>query len=300
MNTAPTTGHNELNHRRSGDVSETSQVTVHISKSRAQWRLLLVAMLLGAFAALAGGGELSRAQVVPPLDDPAALAEFFDREMAAQMAEHGIAGGAIAVVKDGSVLFQKGFGHADVEAERPVDPETTMFRVGSVGKLFTATAVMQLVEQGQLDLDEDVNAYLDFAIPETYDEPVTLAHLLTHTAGFEARWIGMWPDSEEGVEPLGEWLRDHRPARVRPPGIVVSYSNYGMSLAGYIVERVSGLAYGDYVEQHILAPLGMDHSTASQPVRSRSRNISRWATSTHRASFVRRNSSGSTWLPPAS
>lgn len=93
-----------------------------------------------------------------------------------------------------------------------------------------------------------------------------MAHLLTHTSGFEARWIGMWPDREDGVEPLGDWLREHRPARVRPPGVVVSYSNYGVSLAGYIVERVSGMPYAEYIEQQILAPLGMAYSTAGQPV----------------------------------
>ena len=99
--------------------------------------------------------------------------------------EHHIPGAAVSVVKDGRLFFAKGYGYADLENGIPVDPEQTVFRIGSVGKLFTWTAVMQLAEQGKLDLDADINAYLDFRIPDTYPQPVTLKHLMTHTAGFE-------------------------------------------------------------------------------------------------------------------
>jgi CubicO group peptidase (beta-lactamase class C family) len=198
--------------------------------------------------------------------DPAELEAFFDDAMATEMADGDIAGGVIAVVAAGDVVFQEGYGYADVAGQRPVVPATTMFRVGSITKLFTATAVMQLVEQGKLALDADVTSYLDFDIPDSYDQPVTLATLLTHTSGFESRWIGMWPDSEDGLEPLGDWLASHVPDRVRPPGVVAAYSNYGAALAGYIVERVSGEAYADYIDRHVLAPLGMEHSTAQQPL----------------------------------
>ena len=103
------------------------------------------------------------------------------------MEKHHIAGAAVSVVKDGKLFFAKGYGYADLENDIPVDPEQTIFRIGSVGKLFTWTAVMQLVEQGKLDLDADINTYLDFRIPDTYPQPITLKHLMTHTSGFEDR-----------------------------------------------------------------------------------------------------------------
>ena len=95
-----------------------------------------------------------------------------------------VAGAVVVVVKDGRVLLQKGYGYADVEARAPVDPQRTLFRVGSVAKLVTDTAIMQLVEQGKLDLDADVNTYLDFEVPAAFDKPVTLRNLMTHTGGF--------------------------------------------------------------------------------------------------------------------
>src|SRR6266704_2337418 len=110
---------------------------------------------------------------------------FLDALIPSQLRNRNIAGAVVSVVKDGQVLFQKGYGYADFEAKKPVLPDQTLFRPGSISKLFTATAVMQLVEQGKLDLDRDVNEYVDFAIPKTYPEPVTLRRLLTHTAGFE-------------------------------------------------------------------------------------------------------------------
>jgi CubicO group peptidase (beta-lactamase class C family) len=116
----------------------------------------------------------------------------------------------------------------------PVDPEKTLFNIGSVGKPFTWTAVMQLVEQGELDLNADVNTYLDFKIPATYPESITLIHLMTHTSGFEERLYGISASSPEKIVPLGQWLAHNIPARVRRPGEFASYSNYGASLAGYI------------------------------------------------------------------
>src|SRR5215211_421034 len=121
--------------------------------------------------------------------DPAEMKAFLDEELGREMEKYHIAGAAVSVVKDGELFFAKGYGYADLENKIPVDPEQTIFRIGSVGKLFTWTAVMQLVEQGKLDLDEDINDYLDFRIPDTYPQPITLKHLLTHTAGFETRYF---------------------------------------------------------------------------------------------------------------
>ena len=142
----------------------------------------------------------------------------------------------------------------------------TLFRPGSIAKLFTATAVMQLVEQGKLDLDRDVNEYLDFAIPKTYAEPVTLRRILTHTAGFEETLKNLFVPSAREIRPIREYLIAALPQRIFPPGTVPSYSNYGLTLAGYIVERTSGELFEKYVEKHIFDPLHMTRSTFAQPL----------------------------------
>jgi CubicO group peptidase (beta-lactamase class C family) len=194
--------------------------------------------------------------------DPAELEAFLDALFARDIEETHIAGAAVSVVKDGKLLLAKGYGYADLEAGIPVDPEQTVFRIGSTTKLFTWTAVMQLVEQGKLDLDVDVESYLDFRIPGTYPQPITLRHLLTHTAGFEDLYLDFVTLEIEDRRPPGEWLASHLPARVRPPGEIAAYSNFGAALAGYVVARVSGQSYDEYIQGHILDPLGMAHSTA--------------------------------------
>src|SRR6266705_1433946 len=191
---------------------------------------------------------------------------FLDALIPSQLRNRNIAGAVVSVVKDGQVLFQKGYGYADFEAKKPVLPDQTLFRPGSISKLFTAIAVMQLVEQGKLELDRDVGGYLDFAIPKTYPEPVTLRQLLTHTAGFEDTLKNLFVAHESDLKPLRTYLVDQMPARIFPPGKVPSYSNYGFTLAGYIVERVSGEKFERYVENHILKPLGMNNSTFDQPL----------------------------------
>lgn len=198
--------------------------------------------------------------------DSAELEAFLDGVMAAHMSDKHIAGATVSVVRDGRVLLSKGYGFADVGERRPVDADRTMFRIGSVTKLFTWTAVMQLVEAGRIDLDADVNTYLDFEIPDTYDEPITMRHILSHTPGFEEDSRDLFAKDSTGIVPMGTWLADNIPARVRPPGQYSSYSNYATALAGYVVERVSGTPYDAYIEQHILQPLGMDQTTSRQPL----------------------------------
>ncbi|TVR50418.1 MAG: class A beta-lactamase-related serine hydrolase [Gemmatimonadales bacterium] len=200
------------------------------------------------------------------LSDPALLEAFLDGLIQGQLRERSIAGATLAVVSGGEVLFTKGYGWADVDARRPVDPEETLFRIASVTKLFTYTAVMQLVEEGRLDLEADVNEYLDFRIPDTYPEPITLTHLMTHTAGFEEDLRNLFTFDPEQVGRLEDWVKENLPLRVRPPGTFSVYSNYGTALAGYIVERASGLAWEDYIERRILEPLGMDRTTGREPL----------------------------------
>ncbi len=177
-----------------------------------------------------------------------------------------IAGAVVVVVKDGEVLTQRGFGYADLDKRVPVDPATTMFRTGSVSKLTTWTAIMQLVEQGKLDLDTDVNQYLDFKVPAYDGKPITLRNIMTHTAGFQETVRRLISDNQGDMVPLGEYVKSDMPARIFPPGEVPAYSNYATALAGYIIERVSGMSYDDYVERNILQPLGMAHTTFRQPV----------------------------------
>ncbi len=235
--------------------------------------LLIVCLgLLTALPPIQAAAEALPAPISPAagpgnLDDPADLAAFFDGFMNAQLASYHFPGAEVAVVRGDKVLYLKGYGYADLERRIPVDAERILFRPGSVSKLFTWTAVMQLVEQGKLNLDADVNTYLtEFKIPATFPQPITLRNLMTHTPGFEEKGIGTFVADFADLRPLGEYLANNIPARVFPPGQICAYSNYGASLAGYIVARVSGQPFEEYVADHILAPLGMTHSTFVQPV----------------------------------
>ena len=223
---------------------------------------------LALFLVVAGSAGPMAAQV-RGLRDSAEIEAFIDGTMAAFLRDKHIAGATISVVKNGSLFFAKGYGYADVAAKKPVDPAKTQFRIGSISKLFTWTAVMQLVEQGKLDLDRDVNEYLDFKIPATYPEPITLKHILAHTPGFEEDGRDLFTEDPAHMAPMKEWLASHMPARVRAPGTFSSYSNYATAVAGSIVERVSGLSFDDYIEQRILTPLGMTQTTTRQPLPER-------------------------------
>lgn len=194
------------------------------------------------------------------------LAAFLDGIVPQQLKRENIAGAVVLVVQNGTVLFQKGYGFADVENRTPMLADRTLVRPGSVSKLFTWTAVMQLVEQGKIDLDRNVNDYLDFKIPDTYPQPITMREIMTHTAGFEeaAKDLIVGPHTKPAT--IGEYLRTHIPQRVYAPGTTPAYSNYGATLAGYIVQRVSGVPFDEYVQKNIFAPLAMQHTTFVQPL----------------------------------
>ena len=177
-----------------------------------------------------------------------------------------IAGAVVAIVKDGEILSERGFGYADVAKRTPVDPKLTLFRPGSVSKLITWTAVMQMVEQGKIDLDSDVNNYLDFKIPPREGQPVTMRNLMQHTAGFEEQAKGIISEDATPPSTFVELLKQWVPTRVFAPGATPAYSNYGAALAGYIVQRVSGEPFDDYLEKHIFQPLDMQHSSFRQPL----------------------------------
>ena len=215
-------------------------------------------LLLGA---IAGAAPAS-------LDDRATLEAFVDGLVGPLMKANGSPSGTVAISWRGELILAKGYGFQDVENQVPVDPARTLFRPGSVSKLFTWVSVMQLVEQGKLDLDADVNTYLEtFQIREAFDAPITLRHIMTHTAGFEDGGLGyLIIDDPERIMPLREAMERYQPDRVNPPGKQTAYSNYATALAGLIVENVSGLPFADYVRQHIFDPLGMEQSTFVEPL----------------------------------
>jgi CubicO group peptidase (beta-lactamase class C family) len=194
------------------------------------------------------------------------VSAFLDGIMPQQLAKDDIAGVVISIVKDGKVIFAKGYGYSDVAKRTPVSADNTLFRPGSISKLFTWTAVMQQVEQGKLDLDHDVNDYLDFKIAPTYAQPITLRNVMTHTPGFEETVQELFVKDAKDLTPIGQYVKEHLPARIYPPGTTPAYSNYATAMAGYIVQRVSGQDYYDYIDQHILKPLQMNHSTFRQPL----------------------------------
>src|SRR5271155_4757121 len=193
------------------------------------------------------------------------LQAFFDGIIPMQLERSDIAGASVLVIKDGSVLLQKGYGYADEKAKKPVDPNTTIFRLASISKLFTWVSVMQLEEQGKLDLDTDVNRYLDFRIRPAFGTPITLRNLMTHTGGFEEESRDIIITNPKQAVSLRDFLIANQPMRLYPPGKIPGYSNYGVGLASYIVQSVSGEPFEQYVEEHIFAPMAMTHSTFYQP-----------------------------------
>jgi CubicO group peptidase (beta-lactamase class C family) len=192
--------------------------------------------------------------------------EFLDGFMAAEMKRLDIPGAAVAVVRDGRVFFLKGYGLADREQKVTVDPEKTLFRIGSVSKPLTALAALQQVERGKLDLDADINTYLDFAVPQKDGTAVTLASLLTHTSGFEERRIGMAARDAKDIEPLGEFLRKNVPARFAATGALHSYSNLNYAFVGHLVEQASRRDFAGYMDDNVFRPLRMQSTSFAQPL----------------------------------
>lgn len=230
----------------------------------------ILPLLSGFLAALCA--PLASAQAVPaPAEGLPALTRsdaeaWLDGYMPYALKRGDIAGAVVVVVKDGQVLLQKGYGYSDLAKQSPVDPERTLFRPGSVSKLFTWTAVMQLVEQGKVDLDKDINGYIDFTIPPIDGKPVTLRQVMTHRTGMEEQVRGLITTDPKGITSLEAALKHWVPVRIFPAGSTPAYSNYATALAGYVVERVSGQPFDDYVDEHLFAPLGMARSSFRQPL----------------------------------
>jgi CubicO group peptidase (beta-lactamase class C family) len=215
---------------------------------------------LGGTAQCQAGDTASQRGCSPTAHDVAA---FMDELFPDALARGGIPAAVVVVVSNGRVLFARGYGSAD---GKPVDPGRTLFRPGSISKTITWTAVMQLVAAGKLDLDRDINSYLDFRIADTFHQPITLRHLLTHTSGLADAVKNIDFTEVKGFPSNEQFLKAWTPTRLYPPGTVVAYSNYGAALAGYIVQRVSGEDFERYVERHVFEPLAMTRSSFRQPL----------------------------------
>jgi CubicO group peptidase (beta-lactamase class C family) len=216
-------------------------------------------------AAVPAAAIAPRAAAAPVALTAADVETWLDGLMPAALRIAGVPGAVVVLVKDGKPLLEKGYGFANVEKSVPVDPRATLFRPGSISKLFTWTAVMQLVEQGKLDLDADLNRYLDFKVPARNGKALTLRHVITHTTGLEEAGRGLIV-YDASTPDNGAVLRSHIPPYLYDPGTTQGYSNWATGLAGYIVARVSGESFDDYIEQHIFTPLDMRHSSFRQPL----------------------------------
>ena len=233
---------------------------------------LVVVALLASLSLLTACGSTSSSGSLPPREPPSGehqltaedVNAWLDGKLPDALKNGDIPGAVVSVVKDGQVVTTRGYGWADTGASggQPVavDPQTSLFRVASISKIPTSIAAMQLVEQGKVDLDTDISAYLDFEIERRFDEPLTLRHLLTHSAGFDEHG-SLTPGTD-----LEAYVKNDPPAQVFAPGTTPGYSNYGMALAGYIVQRVSGQPFETYVREHVLEPAGMTTSTYEQPL----------------------------------
>ena len=232
-------------------------------RSRVAGGFVVAAIAAATFGATAQAATADLAW----LDDHAAVHQFVDGVMASQVARGDVVGATVSVVRGGELVLAQGYGLADRAAFRAVDAEQTLFRIGSVSKVLVWIAVMQQVAAGKLDLDADVNSYLQtMQIPDTYPQPITLTHLMTHTAGFEDRWIGLFAYGSMTVGDFHSNLIATMPRRVMIPGHFAAYSNYGAALAAHLVELASGEDWDAYVDRHILKPLAMSNTTTQQPV----------------------------------
>jgi CubicO group peptidase (beta-lactamase class C family) len=208
-----------------------------------------------------------------PLESPAAATEvddlpaFLDGLVEGLRREHLLPGVTVAVVRADAPDLLRGYGHADLAQGSPVDPQQTLFRIGSVSKTFIWTAALLLVDRGQLDLDADVNGYLKAVqVTPAFDAPVTMRQLMAHRAGFEDS-LQLFAVGDDDARPLAQLLAEHQPQRVYPPGARTSYSNWGSALAAQVVADIAGEDYGSFLRRELLDPLGMRDTVWDGPTR---------------------------------
>jgi CubicO group peptidase (beta-lactamase class C family) len=218
-----------------------------------------------AFVLLAGSAPatVSTRQAVPELS-AAAVAAFADGQLPVAMREGKIPGAVLVVVRGDRMVFQKSYGFANLENREPVSTSNTLFRVASISKILTAAAVLQLAQAHLLSLHRNVNRYLTgFRIAPAFGAPITLFDLLTHSSGFDVCPLAYAARTAAQKLSLRDYLAEFQPVRVRPPGVFSGYDNYGYALAGYLVQKASGIPFPQYVQERLLQPLDMDHSSFS-------------------------------------
>ncbi|RNB69572.1 serine hydrolase domain-containing protein [Brevibacillus panacihumi] len=223
---------------------------------------LVIALLTGSSCVAVSPPQASAASQTAGPQDLKEVEQFADDFFNRPVIKENMAGAAFAVVKGDKVLVNKGYGYADVKKKLPVDPDRTVFRVASISKIITATAVMQLAEQGKIDLNEDLSAYLgDARIPNQTDAPLAMKHLLTNSTGFD---YGDTPESTTTDlardASLKQYVLDNLPTVIRKPGEYYRYDNLGFTIQGYVIEEVTGKSFDAYVQDHIFKPLGMANS----------------------------------------
>ena len=220
---------------------------------------------VAAQSATTNGARLSPTQPIPPAE----LEAFVDGVMRQAMVSDHVAGAAVSVVQNGAVILKKGYGYAHLSPAQAVDPDTTVFRIASISKTFTWILLLQQVEAGHMRLDAPINLYLPERLriaDQGYSQAITVNSLMNHTPGFEDRALGQLFERDPGrVRPLNVYLQEEKPARVREPGVLVSYSNYGVGLAGAAVAEVTGKPFEALAEMQILRPLGMNQTTFREP-----------------------------------
>jgi CubicO group peptidase (beta-lactamase class C family) len=221
--------------------------------------LLIVAALI--FTQASPPSKIQAQVIEKNLTGQKELEAFLDPIFAERMEKLHIPGAVIAVVKDGKMIFTKGYGIADIEKKTPVIPDKTIFRIGSITKVFTATAVMQQADRRKIKLMDDVNKYLaGVKVPNTFSRPITFHDLLTHTSGLDEISPGRRTADESKVIALGEFLKT-RIVRRAPPGEIISYSTYNPALAALAVEQITKTPFKVYLQKNIFEPLGMNRTS---------------------------------------
>lgn len=231
--------------------------------------ILGLAVALPAFSAAPATAacDPGASQPAPrPLEDRVEFDAWLTTFVGCEMTAGHVPGTVVAVVKGGQVFSTRGFGMADLATRRPVDPGQTLFRIASLTKTVTATAILQLVERGRLTLDTDVRRYVDFPLRLTSDRPITVANLLTHRGGFENGVFGVLSESATSMPPLRSVLAETMPTQVREPGTISAYSNHGFTLLAYVAERVTGEPFDRYLHDNLFVPLGMTRTSFAQPL----------------------------------
>ena len=208
-----------------------------------------------------GQAQVAHKPTINPRIDAKDLEAFLDPIFAERMEKQHIPGAVISVVKDGKIIFTKGYGFADIEKKTPVIPDKTIFRIGSITKVFTAMTVVQLADRRKISLRDDVSKYVQ-NVPKTFPQPITFSHLLTHTAGLDEISPGRRTGDKSKIVPLGEFLRT-RIVRRLPPGEIISYSTYNPALAAVAVEQITKVPFNTYLHSEIFEPLRMSRTSVA-------------------------------------